>query len=303
MCLWSIHSSGLRDVEAIAFVSYASEHWVYHARGCGDLLAEIGTLPDCFTDCSKRKTKRLIEKQITALKNFQDPSAHLLEDKEPLLVLLASTGCTDLLQSHMSTCEACQESCSSYDDNYRKALQNALISRWTDTAMMLLESNSNGSIGINALYGRRTLLYRACYFKQTEVITFLLSRGADPTVHSPSGYEYPLHAAIALAQEGIMSILLQHGDVEEQFRLQRKSKTCKGCTALHMALRSQQPREAKLEVLRWLLKKAPRGVGILDLQDQEGISVLDLANQMEQDGDSDDQDLAEEVLDFSENWN
>jgi hypothetical protein len=281
--------------DQVAFNDYAAEHWIYHAKACGDLLHEVEQLPPFMSVCSKRKAKRTIERQIQAIKQSEAAThSHLLDEKESLLVLSATLGCTSLLQRHVSECKTCQDDINTYSDQYCKALQNAIIGCYTATTMWLLEKHCEAGIDVNELYGDMTLLYKASYFGPTEVVTFLLEKGADPCKRSLRGYEYPLHTAIELGSEDVVRILLQQKNVEIQFRLQRNG----GHSPLHCAVKSRQPARRKLAVLRLLLKKAPRGVGILDLKNNAGVSVLELARQVGDGGGRGDEDVLDEIEDF-----
>ncbi|KAJ4375920.1 hypothetical protein N0V83_001198 [Neocucurbitaria cava] len=296
----SLRALDLPGNESVAFVQYACENWIYHVRDCGDLLPEIKELPSFLNDCSKRKAKRIIGRQILALKQTNARQSHLLEAKESLLVLLATLGGNNLLQRHLTECEPCQQDCSTYSTRYRKALQNTIIGRFTDITMWLLEKHVDWDVDINALYEDKTLLYKACYFGQKEVVAFLLTQNADPLKRSLIGYEYPLHAAIELGQVDIVRLLLQHPSASAQFRLPRAAQKSKGYTPLHTAIKSRQPVRQKLAVLRLLLKNAPKGAGTLGLEDEAGVSVLALARQVGKDGGPGAEEIEDEIEDFDE---
>ena len=113
-----------------------------------------------------------------------------------------------------------QEACKSDDSDptpLRTALLNAIIGRHFDTASFLLENRANGDI--NELFSNATALYDAAYFasngkasdqaQRLDLVRFLISRGADPAVHSMMSYEYPLHAAIALGNKLLIEELLK----------------------------------------------------------------------------------------------
>jgi hypothetical protein len=103
-----------------------------------------------------------------------------------------------------------------------------------------------------------------------------------------------LHVAIELASEDVVRSLLQHTSANDQFRHQRNG----GLTPLHNAVKSHQPIRRKLAVLKVLLKMAPNGVGILDVQNKDGVSVLDLAKQMGEGGDRENEEFLDEIEDF-----
>jgi hypothetical protein len=288
--------------ESVTFVDYASAHWVYHARDCGDLLFNLTSFPRFLDDCTKRKTKRLIEQQIQAVKEQDALQSHLLADKESLLVLLATLGCANLLQLHLAKCKACQQERTLFSEPFQQALRNSIISQWTATTMVLLENSSGAQFDINMLYGNRTLLYKASYFDQKEVVSFLLTHGADPCKRSPTGYEYPLHAAIQCGRVGIVKQLLQDGD-HGQFQLRRSAKRAVGYTPLHTAIMSPHDIVTKFEILMVLLDKAPKGVGILAMEDNEGMSVIKMAREQGKESGSWSQELDDEIEDFYDDDN
>ncbi|KAF2824543.1 hypothetical protein CC86DRAFT_371842 [Ophiobolus disseminans] len=110
------------------------------------------------------------------------------------------------------------------------------------------------------------------------------------------GYEYPIHAAIQLGREDVIRILLQHNSRAEQFKLRR----CGGCTPLHNAVDSRQSTRTKIAVLRLLLAKAPKGIGVLELRDDEGTSVLDLARKQGQSAGVEYEEVLDEIEDFQD---
>lgn len=134
----------------------------------------------------------------------------------------------------------------------------------------------------------KTLLYEACYFTDTEnnndgILDFLLTRGADPTISSPAGgYEYPLHAAIALGRVDHVEKLLSHAGrsrsgVYKLLTLRPSQRLAKGDTALHFAARVKRNVTQKVQVLGALTKVAPLGKGLLMEKDGNGRDVLDVA--------------------------
>jgi len=302
-CFRSLSFSNLKEPEPNSFVEYASKNWIHHARECKDLLSRLRDPPDFIVKkCSSAKTKRTIERQITGLLESGDPSGGNLDGQESLLVLFASTGCTELLKRHLVGCSVCQKACSPFDERYSDAVHNALIGRWTETAMFLLNLPNNISVGIDVRHkDGMTLLYRAVFFGQTEIVHFLLAHNADPLAHClTEDSEYALHLAIDLAAKDMVTILLQHGQTEEQFLLRRQSCDCPGSTALHRALMSEQSTNDKLTTLTLLLEMAPTGIGVLELQDDKGVSVRAMAEQMVTDGCPDAEDLLELINDFDE---
>ncbi|KAH7382544.1 hypothetical protein DE146DRAFT_231539 [Phaeosphaeria sp. MPI-PUGE-AT-0046c] len=283
--------------DATAFNGYANENWVYHARDCEQLFLEISEIPTFMSNCAKRASKRVIEQQIHAIKDSPKATqSHLLEEKDGLLVLLATLGCTHVLRRHVEDCSRCKEDIASFADRYCKALQNSIIGRWTDTTMWLLEKHCDADFQVNQLYQDQTLLYKASYFGQLEVMSFLLDKGADPSQRSPIGYEYPLHVAIELGNEAVVRVLLQHTSCHDQFKLRRNG----GNTPLHNAVKSRQATRTKLGVLKLLLKKAPTGVGIMDIQDDKGDSVVTLARRLSEDGGRPYEKMLDEIEDFYE---
>jgi len=210
--------------------------------------------------------------------------------------MLGTLGCTKLLQRHFTSCEACQRDVGMYSPRYHKALQNSIIGRWPDITIWLLEKHIDAEFDINELYDDRTLLYKASYFGQNEVVSFLLARGADPCKRSPMAYEYPIHAAIQLGREDVIRILLQHTSASDQFKLRRHG----GYTPLHNAVESKQPFRTKIAVLRLLLQKAPKGVGILELKADGGTSVLDLVRRASQNAGKEHEEILDEIEDFQD---
>lgn len=281
--------------DATAFNDYANENWVYHARDCKQLFHEVSETPTFMSNCSKRASKRVIERQIQAIKDSpQATQSHLIDGKDGLLVLLATLGCTHVLQQHVEDCSRCREDIASFSDRYCKALQNSIIGRWTETTMWLLEKHCDADFKVNDLYQDQTLLYKASYFGQVEVMNFLLEKGADPCRRSPIGYEYPLHVAVELGNEAVVRVLLQHASCHDQFKLRRNG----GNTPLHNAIKGRQPIRTKLAVLKLLLKKAPTGVGIMEIQDDKGDSVVALARRLSEDGGRPYERILDEVEDF-----
>jgi hypothetical protein len=302
ICFRVLSFSNLKEPEANSFVEYASRNWIHHTRGCEDLLPKLhGPPPDFIAKkCSTAKAKRIIERQVTALKDSGDRSGGHLDDQSSLLVLLASTGCTGLLKRHLPGCSVCQKACSPFDERFRNAVHNALIGHWTETAMYLLSLPTDLSAGIEIRHKDGfAFLYRAILCEHTDVVEFLLSHNADPLVYCPTeDSEFALHLAIDIAAKDTVTALLQHGKKEEQFQLRRRSPDCPGSTALHRALRSEQPKEKKITILALLLDMAPTGIGVLELQDDKGVSVRELAEQMVHDGCPDADDMLELIDDF-----
>lgn len=281
--------------DAAALTRYANENWVYHARDCEQLFHEASDLPTFVSNCAKRASKRVLGRQIQAIKDSpQATQSHLLEADDGLLVLTATFGCTHVLQRHIGTCARCQEDIAFFSDRYCKALQNSIIGRWTETTMWLLEKHCVADFKVNDLYQDQTLLYKASYFGQVEVINFLLEKGADPRQRSPIGYEYPLHIAIELGNEAVVRVLLQHASCHEQFKLRRNG----GNTPLHNAVKSRQPNRTKLAVLKLLLNKAPTGIGIMEVEDDKGDSVVALARRLSEDGGRPHEKILDEIEDF-----
>lgn len=207
-----------------------------------------------------------------------------------------------MLKRHLSGCSVCQKACSPHDERFRNAVHNALIGHWTETAIFLLTLPADLSASIDICHEDGiTFLYRAIFFRHADVVQFLLSHNANPLVYCPAdASEYPLHLAIDLAYKDIVSILLQHGQKEEQFQLRRQSRDCPGSTALHRALKSEQSSNDKLTTLGLLLEMAPAGMGVLELQDDKGMSVRALAEQMVRDGCDDAEDMLELINDFED---
>ncbi|KAI9149006.1 Phospholipase A I [Paramyrothecium foliicola] len=291
ICIHVLDFCRLRGKDDVKFLDYACEYWLRHAQKCGELVNSLEKLPTFMLSCKTKKTGRLIEEQIKLLHTSQAKESIVLEGQDTMLVLLSTMGCTSLLRRHLQTCSTCQKAIKAEDeesDAYRVALTNAIIGRWNDTASYLLELNPQGDI--NSLFDDTTLLYDACYFaslttdpldkaQRMEVVRFLLNRGADPSVASLRGYEYPLHVAIALGNEDLIEELLSTKSATAE-KLLKMARIHKGWSALHFAVESQRRPRERLSVLQTLLKVAPRGVGLLETLDKDGNTPLALAEKV-----------------------
>jgi hypothetical protein len=308
VCTRVLDLCSLRGSDTVHMLDYASECWLRHARGCQDLFSTMTELPEFMRNCKSRKTARVIEETIKALRRSQEKEAQLLDRQNTMLVLLSTIGCTSLLRQHLQTCIKCEEACKSDESDptqLRTALLNAIIGRHFDTASFLLENRANGDI--NELFSNATVLYDAAYFascgkasdqaQRLDLVRFLISRGADPAVHSMMSYEYPLHAAIALGNKLLIEELLKPSaaKAEQLIKLPLKRRGCKGWTALHFAVNSGRTHRDKLSVLRTVLKLAPKNVGLLSLEDAEGNTPIAMAVNIEG---SEGEDLAEAFEDF-----
>jgi hypothetical protein len=294
-CLRTLDFCKLRGEEKVSFVEYACESWVYHARNCGGLIHTLKDIPSFLQNCTGRKASRVIERNIQKLRDASAKEWFLVETEKSLLVLLATLGCTQLLQRHLNDCRFCKDACLKGSDEpevYRKALKNAVISGRTETAGWLLDTHCDE--GINMLLDGATLLYRACRFGDHEVVKFLLSKGADPFARSRNKYEYPLHVAIELGHNNIVQELLlsSHTNTAELYKLHRRRD---GATAFHMAICSGQGNTRKMPVFNTLIRNAPKGIGLLDLLDNKGETPMSLARKL-QDEDSD--DIQDDLDDF-----
>lgn len=306
-CTRALDACSLNKVES-KFLDYASEFWLKHAREADGLLVDKKSLPLFMQNCKSRKAKALIDQQVKYLAASQAKEAILLQGQgTTMLVLLATMGCTALLRSHIQNCVDCKSACASYNtkaDHYGTALSNALIMRWTDTASYLIREHCQDDINRRSDVGR-TPLYTACYFKHEEIVEFLLARGADASLHSSSPYEYPLHAAIAKGYTKLIAMLLRTRDAktEELLRLRKRypgnrSRKSQGWTALHFAVASEQFPAVKKKVLNTILEFAPRGVGLLDMKDNDGNTPLELAVLVGEENDEDVDDLLDMLEGF-----
>lgn len=175
---------------------------------------------------------------------------------------------------------------------YQISLTNAIICGWYDTAVFLLERHPLGDI--NRPLDNVTLLYDACYAAcmvdnpsdtagGVDRVKFLLSRGADPSVPSLLGYEYPLHVSIALGNKQLIEELLRnlsHAQAESVF-ISRQSSN--GWTALHFAITTERRLRERLEILESLLILAPKSVGLLEIMDHDGNTPVSLAEKIDGD--------------------
>lgn len=323
ICLAILHRCGMEheaDKEkGIQLRDYACEFWLRHAQKCRTLPKDFELPQFLLQNCRRTKTKRLLKEQIKLLNRSGALECLLFEwqdDDEPIMmaVLLATMGCTELLQRHLEGCKPCKKMLDPIVDDkmpledsssltqYRAALQNAIMGSWTDTALFLLEQYPLGDI--NTLFDQRTLLYHASYFacetldlaesnKRMKCVSFLLSRGADPTVQSPFWWEYPLHVAIHNDNKNLMKSLFQNAtpaQAEAMFKVRRRRK---GWTALHFAV-THDRRAGRPQILENLLEFAPKNVGLLDMRDEDGKTPLDLAKQ----AGADSKKLAEHLEDF-----
>jgi hypothetical protein len=50
-------------------------------------------------------------------------------------------------------------------------------------------------------YDDRTMLYKTAYFRPTEVVAFLFTKGTDPCKRTTMDYEYPLHTTTELGSK------------------------------------------------------------------------------------------------------
>ncbi|KAH7320655.1 hypothetical protein B0I35DRAFT_510509 [Stachybotrys elegans] len=287
--------------EQTGFLDYAYEFWTQHARRSGVLINTLTELPYFISNCKLRKaglvihehSKRLLLSQAreSVLLPYHENDALESDDKIPdismlslgpppsMVVMLATMGCTDLLRVHMSKCRVCKKACSIDEGDpiqYKTAVKNALIGKWTEAASFLLDLNYNGNI--DALVNGQTLLYGACYFRDVEVVKYLLSRGSDASISCDTAYEFPLHAAIALGFEDIIKLLLE-ADSEKTGQLFKMPRYDDNWTALHFAVDSGRSAYERTRILKVLLKLAPRGVGLLDIEDVDGYTPLELASQ------------------------
>lgn len=306
VCIRVLDVCRLRGTDKVKVLGYACTYWLPHAQRCQDAGLDVEEeLPEFMRKCKAKKTTRAIEESIKMLRMSQAKEAHLLEGQASMLVLLSTMGCTSLLRRHLETCVECDEACKSGDPRlYRAALLNSIIGRHPDTSSFLLEHRSQRDI--NELFDNTTPLYDASYFassgeardrvQRMDLVRFLISRGADPAVHSRLGYEYPVHAAIALGNRPLIEELLKPSAsrAEQLMRLQRKRK---GWTALHFAVESRRAHRGRLAVLRTLLHHVPRGLGLLGLLDDDGNTPMALAEKM---GGEEGEDFVEAFEDFEE---
>jgi len=120
---------------------------------------------------------------------------------------------------------------------------------------------------LNARFGegRVTLLYDFAFEGDADMVEFLLSRGADPTIGASwKDYETPLHKAAEKGHPEVIKILLTHGvnvDIPDRF----------GNTPLIFAIKYQQPEAVKL-----LLDAGAN----LELKDEDGETAPTLANRL-----------------------
>ncbi|CEJ90691.1 hypothetical protein VHEMI06456 [[Torrubiella] hemipterigena] len=319
------------DVDAgkgIQLRDYACEFWLRHAQRCRKLPADLEIPQFLVKNCRRAKTKRLLKEQVRFLSRSGALESLLFEwedeeeedddnDNEPIMmaVLLATMGCTELLQRHLAGCKPCKKMLNPVSkdqepsqqniksmEHYRAALQNAIMGSWTETALFLLEHYPLGDI--NTLFDDRTLLYHASYFacetddpaesaSRMKCVSFLLARGADAAVQSPFWWEYPLHIAIRNDSKSLMKILLQGATPAQAEAMFKARRTIGGRTALHFAIACDD-NSARLETLEALLEFAPRNVGLLDIRDDDGHTVMELAR----DAGEDAKQLLEHLEDF-----
>ncbi|KAF6803469.1 nacht and ankyrin domain protein [Colletotrichum sojae] len=280
-CMRAFGACGLKRDDTVKFLDYAHEFWPVHAREAGDLLDanHSAKLPSFMQKCRSNKWQRVLTQHIRYLEQSQAKEALLIEAESPMLVLLATMGCTTLFQRHLDTCAVCRDACTKYDDKkdvFGSALSNSLIAKRTDTARLLLDVHCNGDVNAPSPDGR-TLLYQACYLNHEEIVEFLLKRGADATLPSSRLYEYLLHAAIAKGYTRIIELLLRHLDEEEVEDLLKLPRENSGWTAIHFVMACGRPVSDRKRILNTMLEFAPRGVKLLETRDDNGLTPAELA--------------------------
>lgn len=103
--------------QTFGFLNYARDYWSLHARACGDLLDEVEYFPPFLCDCKKTITSRIFKTKVKRLYMHEIGGSHLLhlekEDgrSEDPLVVLAVTGCTNILRKHLKYCKSCRKDC------------------------------------------------------------------------------------------------------------------------------------------------------------------------------------------------
>jgi len=295
----------LKEGITFPFLEYAFEHWVYHARMTGKLIHLMKRLPRFLDSCIIKKAETIIERHMDFLLEYHETGlvqreelalTTLIAYDDSILVLLASHGCTDAVEHHLTRCNRCKSASQQLGEGqYRKAIDNAIIAGFPETAKWLLEHYKGRDVDVHRM--EQTLLFRSCYRGYVDVVDVLLEKGANPTVPSLVPYDFPLHVAIEFAHEELILKLIDNAE-EEIIRVKCQPF---GKTALHVAIQSRNPR--KLEVLRCLLDKiADRFPDIaeelVNIPDKAGKTSLQLVRDECARDASDADDLREEIAIF-----
>ncbi|KAJ3498900.1 hypothetical protein NLG97_g751 [Lecanicillium saksenae] len=295
----------LRGEEDTVMVDYACRYWLRHSRMCGERLPD--SLPGFMRRCAHPKAKIFIQKQI--LKLHMDLEFAFLESQTSMMMLLATLGCTTLLQKHLDTCRECGSAVPDPSQEeppseiFMKSLRSAIKSRKPDTAIYLLTflpSKQMNEWGEEC----QTLLYMACSAhdvmrddkRSLELIEKLLDCGAAPTAHSDAEHELPLHFAIATANEALIRMLsqgYQQQDPDNFVAIFENIHHATSWPALHYALKCGclEP-EQRIAVLNVLSEVVPTGADLLTLEDRDKRTAVDLAEE------TDDYTIIDKVCEF-----
>ncbi|KAF2743235.1 hypothetical protein M011DRAFT_471593 [Sporormia fimetaria CBS 119925] len=307
LCLRALNGC-LKSEDMFPFLTYACEHWPYHARKAGKLVNGLD-IPTFMKRCGMRRglEKKVIEKHLSLLRLCNEDSIpreelmalNFVDESDSMLVLLATHGCTSLLDMHVGTCPICKNASNNISEGpYRKGMVNAMVMENHETARWMLERYTGDKI--DSLYGEKTLLYAACYSGSIEVVELLLERGADPLIRSPgrsAKYGYPLHVAIELGGDRVplISKLIKHSS-EEIFRVKCRG----GFNALQRAVRCRK----RMKTLPELLKQTPQELAeeLTGLRDKRGLTVMELIENMCDEGKPNAEEMEEMVYAWKDGY-
>jgi hypothetical protein len=267
------------DTEGLTFINYACEFWLKHAKGSDDLLVNIDRkiIPSFILQCTN-VTTLFLERQMKLLQRSHAKEHLVLGQPEAgLLVYAAIFGCTNLIRMHLEKCQSCSDLTSpQVQMTLSTALRSSITHQHNETTEYLLSVYCEA---VGSLEDDGYLLYKACYAEDIKTVESLLGSGANPSVRHTRGYELPLHAAIAKGHKDIVTLLLTSAQPDAHKLLAQK-RSRSGMTALHFVIDVQRPWKDRVDVLDKMLPYIPKGSPLLDMEDVNGDTPLDLVRRM-----------------------